>query len=258
MAQPNRVTGVGGACTFGGSAITGRSGWSFGSNNTLEEVEALAYAWKQRVAVDGEWDASVDVELALNVEDLLPVLAVGSLTGAIMQDYKLSVSAEIAEATGQLDPWKIKYPTGYDASLDLNKWISAASYGAFMAALIAQIDAGTPQPTVAVVTPYGSFLGLYETAGIDLDSKTLKESGTVQLGTAAFTRPVAYFAEVWDTIEAANTLLIGGTGAIPVASSLVLPCGSGLAYVESIELSVPEGHVTGSINFVGTDAFTPS
>ncbi|MCK5408145.1 MAG: hypothetical protein KAJ37_11835 [Candidatus Krumholzibacteria bacterium] len=257
MSQPNRVTGVGGAVSYGGAAVTGRTSWSFGSSLELEEVGSLAYAWKQRTVVDAEWEASVELELALNVDDLTPVIGIGTLTGALLEDYKFNVSAEIAEPTGQLDPWKVKYPTGYDASLDINKWISGASYGAFVAALVAQIADGGSQPTVAVVTPFGSFAGLYDTAGIDLDSKTLKESGGVKLATAAFTAGT-YFPEVFDHIAAANAALIAGAGVIPTAGALALPCGNGLAYVESIELEVPKGHVTGTINFVGTDAFTPT
>lgn len=257
--QPNRKVGVGGDVTYGGTSIVGAAKWGLNSSAELEEVKGQGYVWKERVHVNSEWSADLDLEYLATQKTLTTALAIGSITGVTIESWSLKVTVDIDDPTGQTDEWKVKVATGADVEFESEGWSPTAGYAAFLQAIKDQAEGvgeALPGIPISVVTGFGTFTGLLSEGSVDGDT-VLKDKVSVKLSTGGLTNgsDVAGIAALIAEVLAYVADLEAGT--TPTAKAFVCPVGTGDAFISSIDLKCPQGHVTGSVKFEGTGAFAP-
>ncbi len=254
MSTVNRRTGVGGALSFAGTTINGRTKWSWDGSANVEELNRQSSALTERVVTYSEWEASVDFETSSISRDLTPSLSIGSLVGMILESYKLNFEVKLDDSVGQEDLWVPRMPTRIDVSLDVDGWVPSTSWGAFATALVGQQSIPS---AVLVTTPVMSFYGVIDKSGIEGED-VVKESFAVKLANAVtFTQTEQSWNDhLISSILGVKTALEGGL--TPEPGTLILPCGSGAAFLSKLEYEFPVGHITANADFSGVGEFSLS
>jgi hypothetical protein len=254
MPQPARIPSTGRVVTFGGTGLTYVKSAYPKVSNKLQEVANQADALTRRVSGAGEWSVEVDFDFDVITKSLSPVLSVGSFDGAELQKFSLKLDVKVADVAGNHDDWTQKVPTKIDASMSLTRFKTTTSTDAFLAAIKSQI-AASGSAHVLCSSGLGSFYALLESSEFGDEDAVLTEGAELKMSLPAFTvgNGVPALALLFSELSAYATALAQGQA--PVAKDLVVPEGTGLAYVKALSVDCPEGKVTAKASFEGTGEF---
>lgn len=242
------LTGKGGAVSYNSTDIVGLTNWSVEITGKVKDVPALANAVKRNVVPHIDWKADCTFELPTLTKNA-GAIGVGTWAGLDVTDYSFELDMTVEDVVAVFDDWHVYNPVEMNWKFTANRYETSANYAVFCALCAAQ--AGS-LATVAVSCPFGSGTGLIDKADLKADEKAQK--GSISVVPALGTAPSAgsQNATLFGYITAAIATVLSQHYADPLA--LVLPAGSGNAFLTKLSAQGTDANLKGSCSFQGTGA----